>query len=462
MGGRLFWSDDFGAAPSWKDATPRLEGALTASPGLPPAMRGVVDVFAHPDAPCRLLIQGAGSLHWTTSDCGKTFAPAPAPAGTAGWFADFKLHPTQPSWILSKVRRAECHRRGASGSKWCAYDLFVSKDFAGTWSNLTAASGGAVASFWDYDWGANLLKKAGSVPAGAAGGKGTTVKDATIFATAYESAAHMKGPYPGWDKDMHFIASHDFFKSAHTKVASCGNQFEVVGRTLYLAMPADCPAHPDGSPRPRHTPSSAKGGSNVVLYTSADEGASWAQACLQAFEPALAQLTEGRIREGERLAATMLATSAQMQEVVGEVESHMPELLAAQREKLAQKLRETVQSAFPGGFTHITGAELSERIASESSLFALRIDVAEELARLKSHIVELEFLLSGKKREGGGRGAGGKDPGSVGKRLDFLFQEMNREANTLGSKAGSMDMTRAAMDLKLLIEQMREQAQNIE
>jgi uncharacterized protein (TIGR00255 family) len=188
----------------------------------------------------------------------------------------------------------------------------------------------------------------------------------------------------------------------------------------------------------------------------------WAQACLQAFEPALAQLTEGRLREGERLAAAMLTTAGQMQEIVREVESHMPELLVAQREKLAQKLRETVSSAFPGGFAHISGAELSERIASESSLFALRIDVAEELARLRSHILELEFLLSGKKREGGGRGPGGKDPGSVGKRLDFLFQEMNREANTLGSKAASMDMTRSAMDLKLLIEQMREQAQNIE
>ena len=188
----------------------------------------------------------------------------------------------------------------------------------------------------------------------------------------------------------------------------------------------------------------------------------WAQACLQAFEPALAQLTEGRLREGERLAAAMLTTAGQMLEIVREVESHMPELLVAQREKLAQKLRETVSAAFPGGFTHISGAELSERIASESSLFALRIDVAEELARLRSHILELEFLLSGKSRQGGGRGPGGKDPGSVGKRLDFLFQEMNREANTLGSKAASMDMTRSAMDLKLLIEQMREQAQNIE
>jgi sortilin len=278
MGGRLFWSDDFGAAPSWKDATPRLEGALASSPGLPPAMRGVVDVFAHADAPCRLLVQGAGALHWTTADCGRTFTPAPAPAGTAGWFADFKLHPTQPSWILSKVRRAECHRRGAAGSKWCAYDLFVSQDFAGTWTNLTAASGGAVASFWDYDWGANLLK-AGRAP-------GSAVKDATIFATAYESARHMKGPYPGWDKDMHFVASHDFFRSAHAKVASCGNQFEVVGRTLYLAMPADCPVHPDGSARPKRAAGGGGGGggpgggSNVVLYTSADEGATWLQACL--------------------------------------------------------------------------------------------------------------------------------------------------------------------------------------
>jgi len=276
MGGRLYWSSDFGAAPSWVDATPRLEGALAPSPGLPPAMRGVVDVFAHADAPCRLLVQGAGSLHWTTEDCGKSFKPAPAPAGTAGWFADFKLHPTQPAWILSKVRRAECHRRGAAGSKWCAYDLFLSQDFAGSWRNLTAESGGAVASFWDYDWGANLLlKKGGGIKSPS------TVKDTTIFATAYESAAHMKGPYPGWDRDMHFIASHDFFRSAHTKVASCGNQFEAVGRTLYLAMPADCPVHPDGTTRPRHVPpAGGSGGANVVLYTSADEGASWAQACL--------------------------------------------------------------------------------------------------------------------------------------------------------------------------------------
>jgi len=145
--------------------------------------------------------------------------------------------------------------------------------------------------------------------------------------------------------------------------------------------------------------------------------------------------------------------------VVDIVQTHLPQLLADHRDKLAAKLRESVESAFPGGFTHISGTELSERLSQEANLFALRIDVAEELSRLRSHLEELRHLLT----DGGGKAVSGKkNAGSAGKRLDFLFQEMNREANTLGSKAGSMEVTRAAMDLKLLIEQMREQAQNIE
>lgn len=183
----------------------------------------------------------------------------------------------------------------------------------------------------------------------------------------------------------------------------------------------------------------------------------WASGCLQALEEAITQLIEARQREGARLARTMLETATDVKKIVEHVESHLPELLQLQREKLAVKLRETIQNAFPGGFTHISGQELNERIAGESSLFSLRIDVAEELARLKSHLTELEFLLSDQKKT-----SKSKQTGSTGKRLDFLFQEMNREANTLGSKAGSLEMTRAAMDLKLLIEQMREQAMNIE
>jgi uncharacterized protein (TIGR00255 family) len=185
----------------------------------------------------------------------------------------------------------------------------------------------------------------------------------------------------------------------------------------------------------------------------------WAAAGMQAAQQALAQLQEARTREGERLAGVMRECAANIESIVAVVEQHLPQLLADHREKLAVKLRESVESAFPGGFAHISGPELSERLAQEATLFALRIDVAEELARLRSHLAELAHILN----DDGGAGKGGKRAaGSAGKRLDFLFQEMNREANTLGSKAGSVDVTRAAMDLKLLIEQMREQAQNIE
>src|SRR5690606_9171254 len=118
----------------------------------------------------------------------------------------------------------------------------------------------------------------------------------------------------------------------------------------------------------------------------------------------------------------------------------------------------------PEGIAQISGAELTARITQEASLFSLRIDVAEELLRLRSHIAELEHLLSAESNDQAPKAAPRKSQGigSIGKWLDFLFQRMNREANTLGSKASALSVTRAAIDLKLLIEQMREQAQNIE
>ena len=187
----------------------------------------------------------------------------------------------------------------------------------------------------------------------------------------------------------------------------------------------------------------------------------WLGACNTALNLALTELQAGRTREGQRLSHVMLDTAKQVGNIVHEIEQHMPALLTTQKERLAQKLRETMQNAFPSGFTHISGSELSERLANESSLFALRIDVAEELARLKSHLSELQYLLQDATVTGT-KTKGSAARGSAGKRLDFLFQEMNREANTLGSKAGSLDMSKAAIDLKLLIEQMKEQAMNIE
>ncbi|MPS26312.1 MAG: YicC family protein [Alcaligenaceae bacterium] len=182
----------------------------------------------------------------------------------------------------------------------------------------------------------------------------------------------------------------------------------------------------------------------------------WREAALRAAGEALAQMQDARDREGERLAAMLVDRADSVAAIVAEVEQRMPQLVQEYRERLARKLRDTVEAAFPGGFQNIRGEELSERLAHEATLFGLRIDVAEELSRLHSHLAELRQLI--------GKGGAGKkaDKGSAGKRLDFLFQEMNREANTLGSKAGGLEVTRAAMDLKLLIEQMREQAQNIE
>lgn len=190
----------------------------------------------------------------------------------------------------------------------------------------------------------------------------------------------------------------------------------------------------------------------------------WVAAATVAARQAIEQLKQARSREGERLAAVMLECAQGIDRIVSEVHARLPELLAEHRTRLANKLRETIENAFPGGFAHISGAELNERLSQEASLFAMRIDVAEELTRLRSHLTELTHILEGKDgAPAKSAPAAGKRPsGSAGKRLDFLFQEMNREANTLGSKAASIEVTRAAMDLKLLIEQMREQAQNIE
>lgn len=193
----------------------------------------------------------------------------------------------------------------------------------------------------------------------------------------------------------------------------------------------------------------------------------WSALCLEAADLALAELQANREREGARLAAMMLECAHEVAGVVNTVEQEMPRLLAEHSRKLGNKLRETLEAACPSGLNLISGEELSARIAQETSLFSLRIDVAEELSRLRSHISELEHLLGEQSGDGSNAAKPAKktdkaSSGSVGKRLDFLFQEMNREANTLGSKASGIEVTRAAIDLKLLIEQMREQAQNIE
>ena len=194
---------------------------------------------------------------------------------------------------------------------------------------------------------------------------------------------------------------------------------------------------------------------DVLRLATAQSGApaEIGPAVLKLAQNTLTQLSDAREREGARLAQTLRERIGQLRVLATQAAPLVPQLVEQQRLKFLERWREAM--ALTEGTALPEAAQ--DRALTEATSFAIRIDVAEELARLKSHLSELEFLLSTDKSKNQS-----KATGSTGKRLDFLFQEMNREANTLGSKAGSLDMTRAAMDLKLLIEQMREQAMNIE
>jgi len=156
---------------------------------------------------------------------------------------------------------------------------------------------------------------------------------------------------------------------------------------------------------------------------------------------ALDELCAARGREGARLAAILLGRTAEMRKRLAEVAPLLPEAVALHRTRLADRLREVLA----------TGAE--ERIRAEIAIFAAKSDVDEELTRLAAHLDEVERVLA--------KGGGTKGD-AVGKRLDFLAQELNREANTLAAKAAGLKIADCALELKLLIEQIREQVQNIE
>ena len=159
-------------------------------------------------------------------------------------------------------------------------------------------------------------------------------------------------------------------------------------------------------------------------------------ACLALASDALDDFTASRAREGEKLAAVILDKVARMRALLREVEPRVPAALAAFNEKLQQRLLDAVATVD------------DDRLRQEVAIFAARIDVAEELARLSTHLDEVERVL--------------KAGGATGKRLDFLMQELNREANTFGSKSLVAELSQLAIEFKLLIEQMREQVQNLE
>lgn len=170
-------------------------------------------------------------------------------------------------------------------------------------------------------------------------------------------------------------------------------------------------------------------------------------AVLAALDEVLERLQESRAREGAAIADGLRSRCDGIAEIVERLRSRLPELRAAVERKLNERLNQALVAPLSSAGA-LTREDIAERIRQEVTLYGLRADVDEELHRLATHVAEVRRVVD----------AGG----AIGRRLDFLMQELNREANTLGSKATAIDLAQAAVELKLLIEQMREQVQNLE
>lgn len=158
--------------------------------------------------------------------------------------------------------------------------------------------------------------------------------------------------------------------------------------------------------------------------------------CKELLQTTLGEFTAARAREGEKLKTLLLERLTKMRQLTIKASPRIPKLVAAFQEKITARLSDAMINCD------------DDRIRQELVLFASKIDVDEELSRLQTHLEEVERILI--------------NGGVVGKRLDFLMQELNREANTLGSKSTDTEISKISMELKVLIEQMREQVQNIE
>ena len=222
----------------------------------------------------------------------------------------------------------------------------------------------------------------------------------------------------------------------------------------------DASALPDPSPRllqrlnglqdavrawlPQAAPLSVADALRLCATAGAPSGQDWSEIAPALAEQALDELLAARAREGKRLAAMLQDRLAQLRALAQQAGPLVPQLVEQQRQRFVERWKEAM--ALADGAAAPEAAQ--DRALTEATAFAIRIDVAEEITRLSSHLDEIERLL--------------QKGGEIGKRLDFLIQELHREANTLGSKSAALELTRISVDMKVLIEQMREQVQNIE
>lgn len=194
---------------------------------------------------------------------------------------------------------------------------------------------------------------------------------------------------------------------------------------------------------PQATPLSVADVIRLTAGTTATEQ-DWQASLLALAEQVLQSLLAAREREGARLALMLQDRTGQLRSLAAQAEPLVPQLVALQRQRFLDRWRDAMGLVEGGTLPEAA----QDRALAEATAFAIRIDVAEELTRLSSHLDELERLIT--------------KGGEIGKRLDFLIQELHREANTLGSKSAALELTHISVDMKVLIEQMREQVQNIE
>ena len=174
------------------------------------------------------------------------------------------------------------------------------------------------------------------------------------------------------------------------------------------------------------------------------------EVALAAAREALVGLREARQREGARLVVILQERIARLRELAAQAAPLLPAVVKRQQQRFLDRWNEALESVgnAAGAGSSVSAEALRDRALNEAAAYALRIDVAEELSRLSAHLDEIDRLLNG--------------GGELGKRLDFLIQELQREANTLGSKSSALELTNISVEMKVAIEQMREQVQNIE
>jgi uncharacterized protein (TIGR00255 family) len=170
------------------------------------------------------------------------------------------------------------------------------------------------------------------------------------------------------------------------------------------------------------------------------------EVALEAAKRCISGLREAREREGEKLVTVLMDRVTRLRELAAQAEPLVPAVVQRLQQRFLDRWQEALE--LTGAAQSIPREALQERALNEAAAYAIRIDVAEELARLRAHTEEIARLL--------------KAGGEVGKRLDFLIQELLREANTLGSKSSTLELTNISVEMKVLIEQLREQVQNLE